>query len=364
MYTIDKHLQRLLALMLPAMLVGCSATDDDAPDADADVVAVRMSVLPFEGEPLTRTTMDGLGFEDGESLRMKIICPHTSDHQTGEQWGSGYYTFSMSFDGDTYVSGGQSVEAQATTYIYTAQNTTGIRNFVVNNVRYSRPSNFFCADQSKAERFKRSDVVWAQGVRQTGAKEVHLWFRHKVARLDITVDDAALTHEVEGVKQPWPLSSDAVLTIEGMPDIDGAEIVVGDYYADECYESESYNYREKASCSYENNGRVLGVEFLEEGEYKRSSIMSMTGNPTPGGGNSRVYGTVPNTATYTALRDISKAKHYMLYVPPCVLDKKAVVWLRDGERRYSAILGITKFEEGTCYPVKVVLSGQGEAQNP
>ena len=187
-------------------------------------------------------------------------------------------------------------------------------------------------------------------------------FSHKVARLDITIDDSGLTQDVEGVPTPNPLSDQTHLTLEGMPDIDGAELVVGDYYADQCYENESYNYREKASCSYENNGRVLGIEVLEETPTRRSSIAPITGCPTPGVANSKVLTPVPNTATYTAYND--RSHHYLLYVPPCVLDAKAVFWIRDGERRYSAPLSVTTFEEGKLYPVTVKLTDASAVVTP
>ena len=349
-----------------AGMAGCA--DDDAEGLPSDDgVTVKISLTPFEGEHAMRTTTDGLNLVVGDRFRMKIICPHTGDHQSGELWSSGYYEFTIDkFTVDNsreiYISSGQTIESQATTYVYTAQNTTARRIFVVNDYRYNRPSNFFCADQSKEEHFKQSDVIWAQAVRQTGAKEVHLMFSHKVARLDITIDDSGLTQDVEGVPTPNPLSDQTHLTLEGMPDIDGAELVVGDYYADQCYENESYNYREKASCSYENNGRVLGIEVLEETPTRRSSIAPITGCPTPGVANSKVLTPVPNTATYTAYND--RSHHYLLYVPPCVLDAKAVFWIRDGERRYSAPLSVTTFEEGKLYPVTVKLTDASAVVTP
>ena len=97
---------------------------------------------------------------------------------------------------------------------------------------------------------------------------------------------------------------------------------------------------------------MLGIEVIDE-VNKRSSIASMTGNPTPGGSNSEVHGTVANTATYTCYK--TEPKHFLLYVPPCTLKENAVFWVRDGERRYSAQLVQTTFTEGVCYKVKVVL---------
>lgn len=334
-------------------LCGCSQSDDVVVTA-TETVSFDVSLEPFEGETKTRTSEDGLAFEAGDQFRMKIICPHTGSHQSGETWGSGYYNFTL--DGSS-TGFSTTTEVQSTTYVYTAQNTTGTRVFVVGDYRYTRPSNFFCADQSKLKYFKQSDVVWAQSVRQTGAREVHLTFYHKVAKLDITLDDSNLKKTTEEGETAFPLRDNAILTLEGMPDIDGAEIVVGDYYADESYESENYSYKQKASCSYENNGKVLGIEVIDEvdKEDKRSKIARMTGNPeTPGGAYSSVYGIVPNTGTYTCYKT-SVSKHYMLYVPPCHLSENAVFWVRDGERRYSAKLEQTTFEEGVCYKVKVVL---------
>ena len=364
---LTKYLSLFFGLLTAALLAACTQDDDEAPTVGTGVT-LRVSLSPFDGEKVTRTSVDGLSFEEGDRFRMKIICPHTSDQQVGESSGSGFYELTMSsFNQDGVYIGSSSVEAQATTYVYTAQNTTARRIFVVNDYRYNRPSNFFCADQSKEEHFKQSDVIWAQAVRQTGAKEVHLMFSHKVARLDITIDDSGLTQDVDGVPTSYPLSDKTHLTLEGMPDIDGAELVVGDYYADQCYENESFNYREKASCSYENNGRVLGIEVLEETlteetPKRRSSIAPITGCPTPGGDNSKVLTPVPNTATYTAYND--RHLHFLLYVPPCVLNAPAVFWIRDGERRYSAPLSVTTFEEGKLYPVTVKLTDASAVVTP
>ena len=235
------------------------------------------------------------------------------------------------------------MQSQATTYIYTAQNTTGTRIFVFDNYRYSRPSNFFCADQSTAENFKKSDVLWAQGVRQTGAQEVHLHFRHKVAKLRVTVDASQLSA---------PLTSAAVLTLEGMPDIDGAEIVVGDYYAPMGYESQKFSYREKASCGYALNGKVLGVEVIDENKG-RSSIATLSGGPTDLGETqyARIWGPIPNTATYTCHRSSPEANEFLLYVPPCVLPAAPMFWLRDGERRYRIACPQKEYAAGYAYSV-------------
>lgn len=362
--------------MVAVLLFSSCRQEEETPASATETVRFTLTMSPFEGEAVTRTTVDGLGFEPGDQIRFKIICPNSKSHELGERWSS-YYTITVPNgvnDDTSYFTtsgpneGGSygSYEAQSTTYIYTAQNTTGTRIFAVGDYRYSNPSNFFYADQSKLAQFKKSDVVWAQAVRQTGAREVHLNFKHKVAKLDIIVEDE------DGV-----LSDNTILTIEGMPDIDGAELVVGDYYADESYEDYSFNYKTKCSCSYENNGKVIGIEVIDEAN-KKSIVNALTGNPYPAGGNSNsgTYAEVPNTGTYRAYKDPMadpehpNTKHYMLYVPPCHLDpgfvpthvdpededspmtqspKRAVIWLRDGTKRYSVALDQLSFEEGKCY---------------
>lgn len=349
-----------IVLLVSALAVtGCSP-EENVSVSECENINIIMNVKPFVGEQNTRTALEGGAFDSGDKIRFKIICPYVSSHELGETWGS-FYTLTVSdkvannnvsvwSPGDTYGS----YEAQSTTYVYSAQNTTDTRYYVVGNELYGRPSTFFHADQSKQVDFKASDLVWAQAFRQTGAREVHFNFMHKVAKLDVTIDDSMLeaTEKVSG---------NAILTLEGMPDIDGAEIVVGDYYADESYESDyKFNYKEKASCQYEYNGKVLGIEVVDDAA-ERSKIWPMSGNPAnPGGANSSVYqpdGTnatpVPNTGTYTAYKYASK--RYWLYVPACELTENAVFWLRDGSRRYRMILANKKFEEGVCYTMTLAM---------
>lgn len=353
MIRLYSNIQKLCAgLFLTASVFFSSCQREKAIVPEEGTVRFILTMSPFEGEEQTKTTLSGSGFEAGDKIRFKIFCPNVSSHELGETWG-GYYNITVPegiTDEVSFFSSGThgSYEAQATTYIYTAINTTGTRVFIVGDYRYSRESNFFYADQSKLEFFKKSDLVWAQAVRQTGAREVHFNFKHKVAKLDISVaDDGAL------------LSENTILTIEGMPDIDGAELVVGDYYADESYEDYSYNYKTKCSCSYENNGKVIGIEVIDEA-HNKSIVNALTGNPYPAGGtsNNGTYAKVPNSGTYRAYQDPDNRKHYMLYLPPCTLDAghKAVIWLRDGTKRYSVTLNQLSFEEGKCYKQKITIA--------
>lgn len=116
-----------------------------------------------------------------------------------------------------------------------------------------------------------------------------------------------------------------------------------------------YGYQQKSSCSYENNGRVLGVAVNDE-TAKRAKVAPMTGNPVPGGANTSLTATVPNTGVYTAYK--AGARHYRLIVPPCVLEENAVFWLRDGSKRYSIALENKAFVEGKLYPITLKLTNE------
>lgn len=349
-----------------------------------------MSRVNVAGNDFINEVMsDGKIVVHGDYIRLKIICPFVSTTERGEtthgnsfdalyflkrvgdQWArvvpldsfdiTGSYSHSYSPDIATYY------EAQQTPYVYVASTISEERRFVANNTLYDHLSSVFHADQTKEKHYRASDVLWAQTFMQTGAWNIHLGFQHKMACLDITIDDALLPdaeYKDDGVTIKTPsqkISSDAVLTLEGMPDIDQAEIVVGDYYADASKINSGYGYQQKSSCSYENNGRVLGIAVNDEAAH-RAKVWRMSGNPaSPGGGHSAVMAsTVPNTATYTAFRQ--EAKHYRLIVPPCNLDpnsegsKHAVFWLRDGTRRFQISLDRTLFEEGKLYPVTLKLT--------
>lgn len=343
------------ALVLAFSAITSCAEKIETPSFNPSTVRISASLEGFEDDMKTKVNDDLDGFTANDRIRLMIICPHSTSHELGETWGS-YYTTSLKADtnGEWYLDNSGltvgSYEAQKTTYIYSAVYSPMTRNFVYNNYRYSRPSICFHADQRKIADYKSSDLIWAQSVMQTGAVSVHMNFRHKMARLDIKVDDSALDEA---------FSDSAILTLENMPDIDGAEVVVGDYYADESYSSDTwnrFNYREMASCSYENNGKVIGIQVIDDAAG-RTKVYGMSGNPSPAGGNwnSQYFGSVPDTGTYTAYQDPSDPRHYMLLVPPCVLsdDAPAVFWLRDGSRRYSVTLEQKSFTEGHSYHVNL-----------
>lgn len=348
----------------------CSALEENSAVDGGEQSSSSLSL-----STMSRVNVAGDNFLNGDFIRLKIICPFVStgergEYTEGDSYDSFYYLRRSGFSWEcvvkadgfdicgTYVPSNSPdinryYEAQQTPYVYVATTFSEERRFVANGHLYDHLTPVFHADQTKEKHYRASDVLWAQTFMQTGAWNIHLGFQHKMACLDITIDDAALTDKI---------SDAAVLTLEGMPDIDQAEIVVGDYYADASKYNSGYGYRQKSSCSYENNGRVLGIAVNDEAAG-RAKVWPMTGNPTPpGGANSEVFrsGTpVPNTATYTAYKEATK--HYRLIVPPCDLDpglpadaksiKHAVFWLRDGTRRFKIELPQLKFEEGKLYAI-------------
>jgi hypothetical protein len=171
--------------------------------------------------------------------------------------------------------------------------------------------------------------MWAQTIQQTGSYNVHLSFKHVMAALMVTVSaDANLG-----------ISDNAVLTLEGMPDIDQTEVIVGDYYAAKSkVNSSNYGYKSKHSCTQAQNGTVIGVAVVDD-NLKKSYTKSLSD--------------ISQDATYTAYNAGSKT--YRLIVPPCTLSKKPTFWLRDGEKRYSMQLIQTTFEAGKLYKAKLTI---------
>lgn len=358
-----KLIKYIGSIYLPlAVLSACS--DEIAEDlTNKQRLTIGSSIETFidEDGSITRANVVGTAFEDNDKIRLKIICPFTTDTQLGEstwtgskdnfwllKWANnGWITLPASDHYDisgSYSDGGGSnlfgiYEAQATPYVYTASTWTEeklIRDSDGN--LYDYYSSVFHADQTREKNYKASDVLWAQQFTQTGAWNIHLSFNHVMTALLITIDDTNLPENQK-------ISSDAVLTLEGMPAIDQAEIVVGDYYADRDKSSYHYGYKAKAKCDYQNNGRVIGVVS------ENATVRKFSG----GVNDTHVTQTaVENTATYTCFTCFNKTgKQYRLIVPPCVLTDKAVFWLRDDERRFKMTLDRTSFEQGKLYNIKM-----------
>ena len=327
-----------------AMLLGAGCTADETVDTVPlqGTLQFTTSVERFAGEPVTRTNIVGNAFETGDKIKIKMICPFSERVELGESTYSGsfdgFYLLKWHADsemwltltaGDGYdINGDYSPSAspdiysmylaQPTPYVFTAQTWSEEQIFIAGDgTRVEQYSNVFHADQSREVDYKASDLMWAQTIMQTGSYNVHLSFKHVMAALKITVEG--------------DISENAVLTLEGMPDIDQCEVIVGDYYAEKSQvNSNNFGYKGKHRCTPAESGKVIGVA-------------EVTAN-----GASCVPISSRETTTYTALRVGNK---FRLIVPPSTLNQSATIWLRDGAKRYSMALSQTTFEAGKLYNV-------------
>lgn len=366
------------------MLTACNQELEDC-EAGCELSSLNVSVEPYIGESDTRANFEGTGFGDGDWIRLKMICPYAEERQVGEYTHSGSsdgfwllkYNGGSSLtnlttadgcdiDGDFKVSSSSNVTglylSQQTPYVFVAQTWNEEKAFYYSGTRYLQYSYTFQADQSKADgsTYKKNDLLWAQQFMQTGTPNVHLTFNHKMAALKITIDDSEVKtqkvddagnllyiqdDQTEGttvtanpVMVPAPISANAVLTLEGMPDIDQMEVVVGDYYAAKDEYNTRFGYKQQASCTKENNGNVLGVVVINhsQGKAETKSIASMQ-----------------QTGTYKAYNSGSKV--YRLIVPPCTVTNP-VFYMRDGNRRFKVVLSQKTFKQGYLYPIKLTVT--------
>ena len=359
------YMRRYLSFMLLALsfsasslLTACSADDDAEPQAQTGVLRLTTSVTAFDdalsplgrAEEATRTNIAGNAFAVGDRIKLKIICPYSDRTEFGEttysetadglwllKWNGSDWTpleasDEVDMNGTYKYSGSYSLfgryEAQQTPYIYTASTWSENVIFLSNGTRYSQYNYVFEADQTAEADYLKSDLLWAQSYMQTGSYNVHLAFQHVMACLKI--DISALS-----------LSDKTVVTLEGMPDIDQREVVVGDYYAAKSKVNSGYGYQQKCSCTKDDNGKVLGVAIINDAA-KTAQVKALNGTD------------IQNSGVYTAHRD---GNYYYLIVPPCTLptNTNAVFWIRDGEKRYSYTLQQTTFEQGYQYPINITL---------
>ena len=343
-------INKIFLMGIALLLASCSAEESDQPSG---VLSFSTSIENFEGESVSRTNFLGNAFEDGDKIKLKIICPFSSHTEFGEttygnsfdafwllKWDADKWSTLTSADGfdingDYSPSASPNIydryEAQQTPYVYTAQTWSEEQIFIAGkSTRVEQYSNVFHANQTKAADYKASDLMWAQTIQQTGSYNVHLSFKHVMSALLVTVDvDASLG-----------ISDNAVLTLEGMPDIDQAEVIVGDYYAAKSkVNSNNYGYKNKHSCTQDENGTVIGVAVVDDSQNKSYT---------------KALSDISQDGIYKAYNAGSKT--YRLIVPPCALSNNATFWLRDGEKRYSMQLTQTTFEAGKLYKVTMKIN--------
>ena len=347
-----KHNILLYISLATTILWSCSTDNERESDNNLHGVSLSSSIVSFEGEQQTKVNLAGNGFEDGDMIRIKVICPYVASQEAGEstyggtydgfwvqKWsGSGWTSIpardGFDFNGDYQRSGGSSiigqVLSQQTPYVFTASTWTEEKVFKIGGKMVVQYANVFHADQSNPANYKASDVLWAQNFMQTATDMIHFDFHHVMAALKITVADNVT------------LSDKAVLTIENMPDIDQAEIIVGDKFAAKSKVNSMCGYKEKHKCSAEENGKALGIGV-------NSNMASSTTK----------FEQISQTATYKAMRKENTNNVYQLIVPPCTI-KNPVVWIRDGENRWKVELGEKTFEAGKMYNITLNLQSQTE----
>ncbi len=355
-------------------MVACSTDDEDAKQTNYGTLTLTSSINGFESDGITRTNLEGTAFADGDRIKLKIICPYTSTTQTGEStWGNSFDSFwLLKWSGGAWTTMGSSdkvdisahysygsnnifglYEAQNTPYVYTASTWNENVLFMANGSRYSAYSYIFQANQSEQADYLKSDLLWAQTYMQTGSYNVHLSFNHVMACLKMTLTGVTL-------------SDNTVVTLEGMPDIDQQEVVVGDYYAAASKSYSTYGYKDKCSCTKANNGNVLGIAVIND-TYKKAYVYRMEGNPSDDNSSNKEHGPVANTGVYTAYNAAKSNGNnvYYLIVPPCELTTAPKLWIRDGANRYNCDLYLTptgtntqslKFEQGKQYNVNITIS--------
>ena len=343
-------ISKILYLTIATVLMSCTANEVTQQEQQG-VLSITTSVEDFEGESRTRTNIEGTAFENGDKIKLKIICPFSSHTEFGETtYGNSFDAFwllkwdytpkswvtleksdSCDVNGDYSPSAGPNLFerylAQPTPYVFTAQTWSEEQIFMAGGTRVEQYSNVFHADQSREADYKASDLMWAQTIMQTGSYNIHLSFKHVMSALMVTV--------VPG--EGKDISNDAVLTLEGMPDIDQCEVIVGDYYAAKSkVNSNNYGYLNKHSCTVDENGMALGVAVISDNDKNATR---------------KAFKDIDQTSTYTAYNTDNKI--YRLIVPPCTLTKNATFWLRDGGKRYTATLSQHEFVAGKLYNLTI-----------
>lgn len=348
-------INKIIYLFTAVLLASCSADEDNENVPQQEQLQISTSIEDFAGETKTRTSIDGTKFVYGDRIKIKIICPKSTAVEIGEStYGSSFDSFYLlkwakadslhasnywatltkadncDINGDYSPSASPDIYgrflAQPTLYVFTAQTWSEEQIFIVNdnNKRIEQYANVFHADQRDSADYKASDLMWAQTIMQTGSYNIHLSFKHVMAAIKINVVGT--------------ISDDAVLTLEGMPDIDQSEVIVGDYYAGGSKDNanvDKFGYKSKHSCDPDMNGSVIGVAQYSKDSVTVAAISKLS-----------------SEAVYTAYRD---GNTFRLIVPPCMLNSKARLWLRDGSKRYSMKLDRTTFTAGNIYNVTMNL---------
>lgn len=362
-----------ITAVLPLLILLVACTDEpsiDSPRLKRDGSALISSIVSFaevdeQGMdlPSTRVSIDGRKFEPGDLMRLRVIAPYGENEYGEDTWGGTYdnwraYQWSSTnasspartgswgsvsgYDMNCDFSPSSSYSdfwmPQATPYIFTATTWTEEIHHILpssssaGNVILSL-SNIFKADQRREKDYKASDVLWAQSFVQTGTEYVTLSFQHKMAALKVDISDFA-TVLTTGGNAP-----EVVLTLEGMPDIDQQEVTIGNYYVEKMISKKQYGDWYRCKCAKEDNGKVLGIVVVDEEVTKGYKQVPFTD------------ASIGQDATYIAYKNTDS--EFLLIIPPYTVPAgiTPTLWLRQGDKRWSAPLGINHFESGKRYNI-------------
>lgn len=372
------NIKKYIYLILPLVCWGCASDIEEVQEQQTitiDGSAFETDIEPFiyvdeAGTPLpqTRVNIEGDSFETGDLMRLRVIAPFVTSSEYGEStWGASYdnwrlYSWAGNYvnwgsvgsgrkfdvDNDYEPSGAPSTITmpQATPFVFTATTWSEEIHHTISSpgvpggTTIISFSNVFKADQRKVENYKSSNVLWAQQYMQTGTDHVRLSFKHKMAALKVDIrafDDSLNT------------TDEVILTLEQMPDIDQQEVTIGNYYAEKMKGTHlPYGDYYRTKCSYEENGKVLGIVVPDETEGHLVQLP---------------IATLPQTGVYTALKGNSTIEgtqegYFYLIIPPYTVpsDIKPTLWLRNGSKRWSAELSLPAgrtFQSGYLYKVEM-----------
>lgn len=362
-------LRHTLYIIGVLVLAACNNQTQEAIEEGEQLITLDGSNLHSEIVPfaeagddvvITRAKVEGDDFETDDLMRLRVIAPYVSSSEYGEStWGGSYdnwrlytwggkeqewgpvngQTFNLDVDNDFAVSNSNApssiIMPQATPFVFTATTFTEEIHHVIPSATSAGTvvlsfSNVFKADQRRIKNYKASDVLWAQQYMQTGSDNVRLSFNHKMAALRIDVNDFA---------DLLSSNEEVVLTLDGMPDIDQQEVTIGNYYADRMKSKIAYGDYYRCKCSYEQNGKVLGIVVPNESLGHLEQI-AFTDNR------------ISQDGVYTAYKQ--DVNTFLLIIPPYTVPEGVTptLWLRQGEKRWSAPLTLPEgrtFESGKRY---------------
>lgn len=368
------NIRRYTYLLLPLVCWACSPEANELDTESRDLIVIDGSafeteVAPFQlidedGTllPQTRVNVGGNSFESGDLMRLRVIAPFVTSSEYGENtWGASYDNWRLyswvsnhanwgsvdkdrkfDVDNDYEPSGAPSTITmpQATPFVFTATTWSEEIHHTISSYGEAGGkivisfSNVFKADQRKVENYKASDVLWAQQYMQTGTDHVRLSFQHKMAALKV---------DISAFADSLNTTDEVLLTLENMPDIDQQEVCIGNYYAEKMKgEPLPYGDYWRTKCSYENNGKVLGIVVPDESQGHLVQIP---------------FTSLPQTGVYSAYNN---GGVYLFIIPPYVVPSnvKPTLWLRNGTKRWTAELTLpadSTFQMGKMYSFKMTL---------